>query len=439
MADTLHSTPIDSTAKAALAGQRLRFALLESSDDTFEPWFQAMVRGFHGPRAEAEHLPAQIEGFAHRRLCGIWDDSSADAASPVATASSWIADLTVPGRRSIPSWAISTITVAPTHRRRGIARHLMEAELRTAAKFGVPVAILTASEATIYERFGFAPAAMRADWTIDTTRAKWAGPVPNGKVQLVTTEQGRDEGGHDILERARLQTPGQMFFDGRLWQRLFGMPGRSNPAEMRVVRYDDADGVQQGLAVYKVEEHRDYSPATARVEFMTTATDDAYAALWRYLLELDLIGEVTAGLRSVDEPVRWQISDSRAAREDTVGDHLWLRILDVKTTLEARHYNAPGVFVLEVDDPLGFADGIHLLTIDNSGTGVVKKLDDGEGFGENHHLAMHVRDLAAIYLGATSISTLVKAGRILQKTPGATVAADAAFRSTTTPWLSTWF
>jgi predicted acetyltransferase len=439
MSNKVHSTPIDATAKAALAKHGLRFELLESSDETFEPWFQAMVRGFHGARAEADSLPSRVEGFAHRRLSGLYDDAAADPVTPVATASSWITDLTVPGRRSIPSWAISTITVAPTHRRRGIARDLMEAELRTAQKLDLPVSILTASEATIYERFGFAPAAMRADWSIDTTRAKWTGPIPDGRVQLVTTEQGRDGGGHDILERARLHTPGQIFFDGHLWKRLFGMPGRGNPAEMRVVRYDDADGVQQGLAIYKVEERHDHSPAIAQVEYLTTATDDAYAALWRYLLELDLVGTVKAELRSVDEPVRWQISDSRAATEDAVGDHLWLRILDVKTTLEARNYNAPGVFVLELDDPLGYAAGSWLLSINDSGTGVVRKLDDGEGFGDNHHLVMNVRDLAGIYLGATSISSLIKAGRIKQKTTNAAVAADAAFRSTTTPWLSTWF
>lgn len=311
--------------------------------------------------------------------------------------------------------------------------------MRTAQKLGIPVAILTASEATIYERFGFAPAAMRADWSIDTTRATWAGPIPDGRVQLVTTEQGRDEGGHDILERARLQTPGQIYFDGHLWKRLFGMPGRGNPAELRVVRYDDVDGIQQGLAIYKVEERHDHSPAIAQLEYLTTATDDAYAALWRYLIELDLVGTVKAELRALDEPIRWQISDSRAATEDAVGDHLWLRILDVKTALEARRYNAPGVFVLEVDDPLGFADGTFLLTIDNAGTGVVKQLDDSEGFGENHHLAMRASDLAAIYLGATSIATLVKAGRIDEKTPAAAVAADAAFRSNVSPWLSIWF
>jgi predicted acetyltransferase len=439
MGDEVHTTPIDAAATAALAKQGLRFTLLRSTDDTFEPWFQAMNRGFHAPRAEAEQLPFRVEGFAHRRIAGIWDDTAADAATPIATASSWIADLTIPGRRSIPSWAISTVTVAPTHRRRGIARNLIEAELRTAVALGVPVAILTASEATIYERFGFAPAAMRADWTIDTTRAKWTGPIPDGKVQLVTTEQGRDEGGLDVLERARLQTPGQIFFDGHLWKRMFGMPGRGNPNELRVVRYDDANGIQQGLAIYKIEDPGAPRPVSVLVEYLTTATDDAYAALWRYLLELDLVGTVKAELRSVDEPVRWQISDSRAATEDAVGDHLWLRVLDAKTTLEARHYNAPGVFVLELDDPLGYAHGSWRLTIDDSGRGVVTELDGSKEFGDNHHLAMQISDLAAIYLGATSISTLVRAGRITEKTAGAAAAADAAFRSNVAPWLSTWF
>jgi predicted acetyltransferase len=116
-----------------------------------------------------------------------------------------------------------------------------------------------------------------------------------------------------------------------------------------------------------------------------------------------------------------------------------VRILDVKTALEARHYSAPGTFELEVDDELGFAAGCWLLSIDNAGHAVVVKLDDSEGFGDNHHLALNARDLGSIYLGATSISTLVKAGRITQKTAGAAVAADAAFRSTVTPWLSTWF
>ncbi|HEY1530720.1 MAG TPA: GNAT family N-acetyltransferase [Galbitalea sp.] len=439
MSDAVHGTPIDEEARANLAEQGLRFTLLKSGDGTFEPWFQAMGRGFYGAIVDSEVIPSRAEGFAHRRLSGIYDDTLDDAPSPVATASSWLADLTVPGERSIPTWAISTITVAPTHRRRGIARNMMEAELRTASALGVPAAILTASEATIYERFGFAPAAMRADWTIDTTKGKWAGPIPNGRVQLVTTEQGRDGGGHAIFDRARLGIPGEMYFEGHLWRRLFGMPGREDPKDLRVVRYDDADGVPQGLAIYKVTHSRDFSGDVAEVAYLTTATDDAYAALWRYLVELDLVDKVEAPLRSVDEPVRWQLTDSRAAVENRVGDHLWLRVLDVKATLEARRYNAPGAFVLELDDPLGFADSSWLLTIDDAGKAVVAKLSGGGSSDGKHRLAMNIRDLGAIYLGGTSVATLVRAGRIVEKAQGSASAADAAFRSAVTPWLSTWF
>ncbi|HEX4444765.1 MAG TPA: GNAT family N-acetyltransferase [Galbitalea sp.] len=437
MSDEVLATPIDAIAAADLAGKGLRFETILSSDDAFEPWFQAMTRGFHESAFNLDSLPNRVEGFADRRICGVWDDTLADAPTPVATASSWAMPLTVPGRRTVPSWAISTITVAPTHRRRGIARDLLEAELRTAAALNVPVAILTASEATIYERFGFAPAALAADWVIDPRRAKWTGRVPAGRVQLVSRGQARDEGGFEVFERSILEIPGQVGVSGHLWQRLFGLPDSPDVAGIRVARYDDVDGAPQGFAIYRAASEN--FSTIIRVTQLFAATDDAYAALWQYLFELDLITSVVANLRSTDEAFRWQISDSRAAREDHAGDHLWLRILDVKTTLEARHYSAPGTFVLEVSDDLGFADGSWLLSIDNAGSAKAQKLDDTEGFADNHRLRLSVNELAAVYLGATTFATLIRAGRVNEKTPLAARAADAAFRSDVTPWLSLWF
>jgi predicted acetyltransferase len=165
------------------------------------------------------------------------------------------------------------------------------------------------------------------------------------------------------------------------------------------------------------------------VKYLTAVTDDAYAALWKYLLELDLVSTVKAFEHSTDEAVRWQVSDARAVHEDRVGDHLWLRILDVPATLAGRHYSAPGTFVLEVADPMGYADGTWLLVIDDAGSGTAKRLDDEERFADNHRLR----------LTATSFGTLVRAGRVAEKTPGAALAADAAFRSPVVPWLSIWF
>ena len=154
------TAPIDSTSAAVLARSGLLYELVDTSDRAaFEPWMQADVRGFHGPVLTPEQLTTWVAGVAYRRTTGVWDGSALDASTPVATVSSWPTPVTVPGNRSVDAWAISSVTVAPTHRRKGIARALLEGELRTAVDLGLSLAILTVSESTIYGRFGFAPGA----------------------------------------------------------------------------------------------------------------------------------------------------------------------------------------------------------------------------------------------------------------------------------------
>ena len=55
-------------------------------------------------------------------------------------------------------------------------RALIARELESIADHGEAIAILTASESSIYGRFGFAPALAKADFTIDTRHAALAIP-----------------------------------------------------------------------------------------------------------------------------------------------------------------------------------------------------------------------------------------------------------------------
>ena len=433
----IHKSPIDATSARALADRDLRFDLLDTGDiAAYDSWLQAVTRGFHGPVLDADGLELHRTDLVDERMSGVWDAASADPATPIATASGWLTELTVPGTRSVPAWAISSITVAPTHRRRTIARNLIESELRQAQSLGVPVAILTVTEATIYARFGFAPSARIATWKIDPTRARWNGPTAPGRVHIVPTENVRDNGGHELLERLRLSLPGQIQFDGMLWRRLFGTPGTPEAKEIRVARYDGEVGQLQGFAVYRVT-RAGHLDASAELDYLLAATDDAYSALWRYLLELDLVTSLTAEMRVVEEPVYWQVTDPRAVVKTSESDHLWTRILDVKATLEARTYSSPGGIILEVDDALGFAAGRYLLDIAADGTASVSV--HAGPLGDFDGLALGVAELGAIYLGGASVSTLVRAGRIRELRAGAAEAADASFRSAVTPWLSIWF
>lgn len=430
MTENYLTIPIDHLSKEALAADGLRFDLVDNSDRAaFGPWSQVITRSFLEP-SQVDDKIDQLHGYYQEmRLSGVWDDTTADPSMPVATFRTWPADLTVPGRAALPTWAVSSVTVAGTHRRRGIARAMMEAELRTASALGIPMAVLTVSESTIYGNFGFGPAALGRDLTIDTRRAGWIGPEVTGRVQFVTQQQLLVDG-QPIVERVRLETPGQIEFAGIFWERLVGvLDDDKNARALRFARYDDADGTPQGFAIFT---HRggdsDVTEHELRVHYLVTATDDAYAGIWRFLLESDLVSKVIADLRPLDEPLRLMVADFRSVRTSDV-DHLWTRILDVKQTLEARTYASPGRIVIDVSDPLGFAEDTWALEVAEDGTASVTSTP------EPADASMSVNELGSIYLGGVSAVALARAGRVT----GDAARLDAMFASAVTPWCSIWF
>ena len=122
--------PLDERSRDALAAEGLRYALVDGQDAAlFDAWLQADQRGFHAEALTEEQLAEHREGLAFARSIGVWDPSSADPATPVGTVGSWRSSLSLGAGHegasagaSIEGWAISAVTVAPTHRRRGIAR-----------------------------------------------------------------------------------------------------------------------------------------------------------------------------------------------------------------------------------------------------------------------------------------------------------------------------
>lgn len=435
MSDAL-SLPVDTTSAATLAERGLRMAVVDPGDDALvRAWVEADARGFHDG-APTDEFFAEIRGdFSLQRAVGVYDDSLADPAVPAGTVVSWPAPLSLPGGE-VDGWAISGVTVAPTHRRRGIARAMLEAELRTAIAARLPVAMLTVTEATIYRRYGFGPAAWTADFEIDARLAGWIGEATPGRVQLL----GRDTAlatAPALFEEARRATPGDVGIVGHRLGRLFGSP--SDPAEQRrhrIARYDDADGVPRGLVSYRLVPHpTDFAQHTVVVAYLATTTDDAYRALWRYLLELDLVSVVKAGLRSVDEPLRWLVRDPRAFRTTEVRDHLWVRVLDPIAAFGARTYGGPGRLTLRSADPLGYADGAFVIDVDAAGHPVVVPGESEEG----PLLDLSVDLLGSLLLGGASAVTLAAAGRLQERAPGDAATADRLLRSPRSPVLTTWF
>ena len=451
MTDDFRFAPVDQTSADRFAASGLRAALVDTSgavygeeppaNPEFDAWLQAGWRGFHSDVLDENRLASFRAGYGYRRILGVYDDAlplEEPARWPVGTVASWPGELTVPGETVLPAWAISSVSVAPTHRGRGIARALLEGELRTAAALNLPMAMLTVSESTLYERYGFAPAALSSEYRIENRRGHWAGPVPSGTVQFVTIPQFRTEVEQKYADW-RLLSPGQMEMWGGRWDQIAGLgpPEEDGHKHLRAVRYLDEASVTRGLAIYRVKEnHEDFTKNALEVRRLLTETPDAYAALWRFLLEQPLVSEVVADLRPVDEPLRWMWSDWRAITVTTT-DHLWLRVLDVAASFEERSYVTAGSLGLDVSDDLGFAAGRWLLEVEPSGDVNVTQLEEFPNAVPA--LALDVAPLSALYLGGVAATTLADAGRVTELTPGAATAADTLLRAARPPWLAVWF
>ena len=168
------------------------------------------------------------------------------------------------------------------------------------------------------------------------------------------------------------------------------------------------------------------------VKELVTATDDAYAALWQFCFDMDLVTTVTADRRAADEPLPWLMADPRRLKQ-TFKDASWFRLVDVPAALSARAYSANDGLVLRVLDPfLEWNDG--RVRLDGGPEGADCRATDQEP-----DLTLSAADLGAVYLGGVKLRTLQHAGRVEEHTTGALGRADAMFATDLMPWcIDSW-
>jgi predicted acetyltransferase len=348
--------------------------------------------------------------------------------------------LTVPGpagtTRDISADALTAVTVAATHRRRGALTRMITQSLEQAVERGDALSILIAAEWPIYGRYGYAPATRAADYTLST---RWAGaqvaPDPRGTLRQVDADElGKHAA--SIFDTARRRSPGQVDRPRDWWSRRLGLDGYEMASYSRGTwLLHETDGEPDGLLAWKVTRDFELSGDFGRVEVFehVAASDTAYRNLWAYLCSLDVIGEATLHRRSVDEPVRWLLGDGRALRATYTGDDVWVRLLDVPAALSARGYACPGRIVLDVLDPdLGHAAGRYALEADEHGAVCERTSDDAD-------LRLPQRVLASAYLGEHSIRSLAVASGVDELREGAIARADAMFATAVRPWNATGF
>lgn len=406
-------------------------------------WDHAVSAGFYGaaPDETALRRLTALEQLDNRVLTGAYQTDAPLLAGawgpeyPVATFASYNKDLNVGGLALLAVHQITAVTVRPTHRRRGLLRRMMEADLAQAKKDGLPLAALTATEATIYGRFGFGVATHTRSIEVDTRGGLefWnPAAASHGTVEIGDLAAMKDLH-NEVFGKAHVATYGSIARHemNRLKASGQGSYESMEPnKKVRAAYHYNANGEVDGYVVYEPKEEP--APATVKVVDFIAANQDAYLALWSFLGSLDLMERVSWEMAPEVDPLEWAVSAKRRYQVKGSEDHLWLRILDVAAALQARTYRGAGSLVLSVSDPLGHAAGTY--RVDVSGGVATVAITEAPA-----DLALGISELSSLYLGGVSAQTFLSAGRLSENTPGAVASFDEIFSPAVVPYCGTSF
>ncbi|BAC73140.1 hypothetical protein AQJ43_24190 [Streptomyces avermitilis] len=395
--------------------------------DDWNLWYDTLIRAFGGVAEASEERELWQTLTECDRSIGVWDGDAC-----VGTAGAFSFRVTVPGGASVPAAGITMVSVAATHRRRGVLTAMMRRQLDDIRSWGEPLAVLTASEPAIYGRFGYGIGTHQLTADVDTSRVRLSVPPGTDDVRLRYAVPA------DVLDvceavYARL-VPGRPGMPARRpgWDRLMVLDPESrrdgaSPLQCVVA---ERDGETVGYTRFRVKP--DWEPSgpkgTVVLQDLEALDPAAHAALWRFLFDIDLTSHLNARNRPLDEAWLHLVSDIRRCNLRK-RDSLHVRLVDVGAALEARTYQAPVDVVFEVEDAFcPWNEGRWRLTGDGKGATCVRTRDSVD-------LALSVRDLGAAYLGGVSLVSLGAAGRVRELRPGALTEATSAFSSAIAPWL----
>ncbi|MFF9554671.1 GNAT family N-acetyltransferase [Streptomyces albus] len=402
----------------------------------WDAWHSALVSAFAGESTSEERELYRSLTEVERCL-GVWDEDR-----PVATAGLFSLRMTVPGGALVPTAGVTMVSVAPTHRRRGILRSFMRRQLDDVRAAGTePLAALTASEAPIYGRFGYGLAVRSLAVRIDTSRVRLRLPAEVAAEAAELRLRQSDEAASLLAEcesvyaRVLDRRPGMLERrPGFERERLFDPERRREGASpLRcVVALRDGEPVAYARYAVKADWTESDAPAgEVRLRELEALDTAGYAALWRFLFDIDLTTWIVADNRPLDDPWQHLVDDIRRCPTRLNTDSLYVRPVDVGGALAARTYAAPVDVVLRVEDEFcPWNTGNWRLSGDEKGAVCEPTRDAAD-------LSLSVRELGSAYLGGTSLHALAGAGLVTEERPssGALRAASTAFASEAAPFL----
>ena len=292
------------------------------------------------------------------------------AAEPVATFASWDGTIN-PGHGLAATNFITDVTVQASHRRRGLMNALMTTDLAEARARGDVFAVLTATDARLYGRYGFGVTASARRLEIES------GPKFQLRTQPVGHSVFADPGNISTLRAQIFETfHAEQFWSvsraNHYWMAGFDWNEQRPVARRGAVHFDEK-GEPDATIVFTVAKD------SLQIDDLVGTSTAAEIELLRLLAH----GEgheriIWPSCHDPRHPLPWALEDARVVRTTKEFDTVWVRVLDVERALELRAFDQDGSLTLEIRDRQEFCNGTFRIDVRDGHATVARTEDEAE-------------------------------------------------------------
>jgi predicted acetyltransferase len=296
---------------------------------------------------------------------------------------------------------VSGVGTHPQYRRQGLLRRIMTQSFGNMRDAGQTVAGLWASQAAIYQRYGYAMLGSSRTYSVDTVDIQFHdGDFGSMQVRRMSPTDAMDSI-KAVYREFIAERMGYLHRSQPLWAiGTLAEVEKDGPAYVAVA-YDGE--IPRGYAVYTNRANRHDHPARGQamnVRDFISLDGNAYRSLWGFIARHDLVGKVVWSNVPADDPAPDIFLEPRLlnTRESETS---WFRVIDVPSALTQRGYDGAGEIDFAIVDD-GLADwnnGTWRLTADPTGA-VVQPTSAAP------KVTMNIKALSALYTGSRSARAL---------------------------------
>jgi predicted acetyltransferase len=346
---------------------------------------------------------------------------------------------------AVPIAGVTCVSTNPIDRRKGYLRKIMEADFRRLKEAKQqPWALLYASQAAIYQRFGYGVVSTHYRYSIDPRYIRFAYDAPvNGTLREVSKD---DDFGLlvDLYRRFREDRTGYIHRGKAMWEaNVLSTPPQGYV--QNIVVYQE-DGKALGYMIFSSGQGAPESGPgpnqDIHVQDLVWLTPAAYRAFWQLLGRMELAREVTWHTVPADDPAPHILLDPRMLHPSW-RDGLLARIVDVPAALMSRPYPEESVLRFEVADEMApwnagrweLATG-HEAEVRSLAASPSTSAPGSPTLATAPDLSLDINTLAMLVFNQISATEAVRMGRAACHDPRALARWDAALRTRYRPFCA---